>query len=328
MGHALFQDRMAFVGATPWHGLGTELKPGAIANEMIGAAHLDWEVRKEPAPGARLIDREKEIYDRYVMLRDPVDYEKEAVALAIVGRNYQPLQNIDAFRFFDPFIESGWAEFHTAGALGNGERVWVLAQLSKKIIIGEKDSIERFLLLSSSHDGSSAVTVRFTPIRVVCQNTLSFAQKGRKGIVSVRHTRNMHTNLAITQAEKLKLLVDTAFAEAESVFGGMAERTVGAEEIDSYLENLFPKTDRQKVQGEEPERWTRIKLILDDEIVTPPWSRWTLWALYNAVVRDEDYRATREGIADARLERVWFGRGSDLKLKALQTARNQLANAA
>ena len=78
----------------------------------------------------------------------------------------------------------------------------------------------------------------------------------------------------------------------------------------------------------EPERWARIKDILDDEAVTPRETRGTLWALYNAVVRDEDFRDTREATPDARLERVWFGRGQNLKLKALALARRQLQAAA
>ena len=204
----------------------------------------------------------------------------------------------------------------------------VLARLTEQIVINGDDPIDRFLLLSNSHDGSSAVTVRFTPVRVVCQNTLSFAQKGGKAIVSVRHTTNVFDNLKEAQAEELKRVTDAVLAEAKSLFGCMAKRRMKAEEVDSYLEILFPRTYLQKAQSEEPKRWTRVKLILNDETDTLPGSRGTLWALYNAVARDEDYRLTREVTADARLERVWFGRGHDLKIKALETARNQLTNAA
>ena len=328
MPHDLFQDRMAFVGETPWHRLGTEIPPDVTAAQMISAANLDWEVQKEPAPGARMIGSEKKHYDRYVMLRDPVGEETEAVALAIVGKGYEPLQNIDAFKFFEPFVEDKWAIFHTAGALGNGERVWVLARLNEQIIVGENDAIDRYLLLSNSHDGSGAVTIRFTPIRVVCQNTLNYAKKGGKGIIAVRHTRHIRKNLAKAQAKELKRVVHTVFQEAETLFGSMAMREIRAEDVDRYLDVLFPRTKRQKARNGQPERWFRIKDILDDEAVTPRETRGTLWALYNAVVRDEDFRATREATADARLERVWFGRGQNLKLKALALARRQLQAAA
>ena len=328
MSHELFQDRMAFMGDTPWHGLGTSVPPDVSAAEMISAANLNWKVRKEPAPGARLIDEKKEHYDRYVMKRDLVGTEKEAVTLAIVGRAYEPLQNTDAFKFFEPFIEDKWAKFHSAGALGNGERVWVLAQLNEQIVVGNDDAIDRYLLLSNTHDGSGAVTIRFTPIRVVCQNTLNFAKKGGKGIIAVRHTRHIRNNLAKAQAKKLERLVDTVFQEAETLFNSMAMREIKAEDVDRYLELLFPRTDQQKKRDTQPERWLRVKAILEDDKVTPPATRGTLWALYNAVVGEEDFRATRETAPDARLKRVWFGRGQNLKLKALALARRQLQIAA
>ncbi len=327
MGHDLFQGSMAFVGETPWHRLGTAVESHVRAEQMMCAANLDWQVQKEPAPGARLL-APRRIHDRYIVLRDPVGDETEAVALAIVSKEYEPLQNVDAFTFFEPFIDNGWAEFHTAGALGNGERVWALARLSEHMVIHGDDPIDRFLLLSNSHDGSSAVTVRFTPVRVVCQNTLSLAQADGTGVVSVRHTRNIRHNLKKAQAQALKRLSDAVFAEAESLFARMAERGMAPAAVDGYLETLFPRTRRQKTQGLEPTRWGRVKQILDDETVTPSATRETLWALYNAVVRDEDYRRTREMTRDARLERVWFGRGYDLKRKALETARAQLASAA
>ncbi len=328
MGHDLFQGGMAFVGETPWHRLGTAVESHITAEQMMCAANLDWRVRKQPAPGARLLDAGRKVYDRYIVLRDPVGDETEAVALAIVGKDYESLQNVDAFTFFEPFIDNGWAEFHTAGALGNGERVWALARLSEQMVIHGDDPVDRFLLLSNSHDGSSAVTVRFTPVRVVCQNTLSLAQAGGTGVVSVRHTRKIRHNLKKTQAQALKRLSDAVFAEAGSLFACMAECSVAPAAVDGYLETLFPRTRRQKTQGLEPERWARVKQILGDEAVTPSATRETLWALYNAVVRDEDYRRTREVTADARLERVWFGRGYGLKRKALETARVQLDSAA
>ena len=187
----------------------------SAAEQMMCAANLHWQVQKEPAPGARLL-APGHIYDRYIVLRDPVDDETEAVALAIVSKEYEPLQNVDAFTFFEPFIDNGWAEFHTAGALGNGERVWALARLSEHMVIHGDDPIDRFLLLSNSHDGSSAVTVRFTPVRVVCQNTLSLAQADGTGVVSVRHTRNIRHNLKKTQAQALKRLSDAVFARGRS----------------------------------------------------------------------------------------------------------------
>lgn len=324
MGHNLFHGRMAFVDEAPWHGLGKRVPESITTQELCVAAGLDWSVRKVPAPGARIIEAKKGVYDRYLVLRDPVTDEPSPVAMGMVRGTYELLQNTEAFAFFEPFIESGFAAFHTAGALGNGERVWVLVKLKGEIVISGDDQVDRYLLLSNTHDGSGSVSVRFTPIRVVCQNTLNIANKKGSAVVSVRHTRNLSHNLAEAQARELMLVIEKVFAESAVLFGEMARRIISAGEADHLLNVLFPRKDKTK----EPERWRRIREVLEDGGVTPRATKRTLWGLYNAIVRDEDYRNTREASKEARLSRVWFGSGSDLKLKALAASRYLLKKAA
>lgn len=154
MPHNLFQDRMAFVDEVPWHGLGNAVPATVTAAEMIEAAGLTWKVRVEPAPGARMVDQKRKAYDRYLIVREPISGETKDPVLGLLGRRYVPLQNSEAFSFFEPFIRNGWATFHTAGALGNGERVWVLAKLAGQIIVMPGDVIDKSLLLSNTHDGT------------------------------------------------------------------------------------------------------------------------------------------------------------------------------
>src|SRR5271157_4085226 len=136
MAHNLFNNQMAFVGKEPWHGLGNPVSPNVSAAEMCREASLDWTVEKLPAPGARIVNPKKTIYDRYLIYREPIAIkrEKEKVALGMVGSGYEPLQNRDAFAFFAPFIDSRFAQYETAGALGNGERVWVQAKLREQVL--------------------------------------------------------------------------------------------------------------------------------------------------------------------------------------------------
>jgi phage/plasmid-like protein (TIGR03299 family) len=145
---------MAYVGETPWHRLGKTVPGSVTAEELCRAAGLNWSVSKQPAPGARVINEKKKLYDRYLVVRDPVRGERSQVALGLVTGAYELLQNTEAFAFFSPFIESGFATFHTAGALGNGERVWALAKIDGQIAIVGDDLIDRYLLLSNVHDGS------------------------------------------------------------------------------------------------------------------------------------------------------------------------------
>ena len=328
MAHNLFRDRMAFAGDVPWHGLGKGVESTVTAEKMCEAAGLDWKVTKKPAPGARLVDKQRGLHDRYLTMRDPVGDETDEVALGMVGSGYEALQNTDAFKFFEPFVEGNYARFHTAGALGNGERIWVLAKLKDQIVIADDDIVDRFLLLSNSHDGTGSVSIRFTPIRVVCQNTLNFAMKGSAAAISVRHTRNIARHLAAAQAAELKRIIEKVFTEAETLFAKMALESLNVERTDEILELLFPCTERQKRDGLKPKRWRRIKHILDDADVTRPSTKGTLWALYNAITRDEDYRKSREASSEARLERVWFGSGHDLKIKTLAVCREQLPKVA
>ena len=303
MAHNLFHGRMAFVGEVPWHRLGTPVPQTVTSAEMIEAAGLGWRVDLRAASGARIIDDKAGTYDRYLIVRERFGEETEEVALGMVGSRYVPLQNTEAFSFFEPFIRNGWATFHTAGALGNGERVWVLAKLSGQIMIGRDDAIDKFLLLSNTHDGSGAVSIRFTPIRVVCQNTLNWAEEGGSSVIAVRHSKNIAERLKDAQDKELKQIIDKVFAEAETLFGAMAVRSLQAAETDRFLELLFPRTDKQKKADQEPERWARVRAVLDDKRLTPPSTRNTLWGLYNAIVRAEDYRDSRQS-APARLERV------------------------
>ena len=323
MPHNLMRGRMAFVTWPPWHRLGKRVPPDVPAREMIAAAGLDWRVRKRPAPG--YAENHRTPPARYLTMRDPIEGETEEVMLGVVGPRYEPLQNVEAFRFFEPFVGKGkWARFETAGALGNGERVWVQAKLRGTMCVGEDDEINRFLLLSNAHDGSGAVTVRFTGVRVVCQNTLNLALVDGTKAVAIWHTRRLHARLHREQATKLnelKELSENVFTEARDLFERMAAHQMDGLQRRSYLERLHPRTPHQKQHRKEPLRWHRVWDVLEDDDVTPPWTRDSLWGLYNAVVREEDFRATREKNADARLNRVWFGRGSDLKLKALIEAR-------
>src|SRR5512146_72253 len=229
------------VGEPAWHRLGTVLDKPATAEQAIQAAHLDWAVMKQP-----LFAGEKDhhpVPDYYAVVRGDDWKMKRSTVLGIVRGAYTPLQNRDAFKFFDPIVGQNAAIYHTAGALGHGERVWILAKLPGDIRVIGDDITHKYLLLSNSHDGNSAVQIKFTPIRVVCQNTLTMALRQGPSL-RVPHTRDVQERLRI--AAHMLNAVKVRYTELETVFKGMAATSMNAEKLQNYLNQVFPDPRRRE----------------------------------------------------------------------------------
>lgn len=309
-------DSMAYYGERPWHGLGTSIPERANALEMIRAAGLDWEVEMRPIPNVSAhADKEARRCHLVRMPRSPDEIE---VPLGVLSSRYLALQNKEAFDFFDPIIGDSKAVFETAGSLGNGERIWVLAKVPGEIRVIGDDICSKYLLLSNAHDGRGSVSVKFTPIRVVCQNTLMLALESGQKAHNIRHSKHMQDRLKNVQ-ELLGLIWKT-FEKAQELFQLLAKVPVNVERFETYLEAVYPRTEDQRKANKRPERWDRVAQLF--EIGDSPDLRpsHTLWGAYNSVTRYEDYRHANEAGRDRRLNRVWFGQGADLKLHALQHA--------
>jgi phage/plasmid-like protein (TIGR03299 family) len=309
-------DSMAYYGETPWHGLGTSIPLRANASQMIGAAGLDWKVTMRPIPNVRTHPDRKT--RRFHLVRLPRSSNEIEVPLGVVGKVYRPLQNSEAFDFFDPIVGEKEAIFETAGALGNGERIWVLAKVPGEIKVSSEDYCSKYLLLSNAHDGRGSVSVKFTPIRVVCQNTLMLALESGQKAHKVRHSTHMQDRLQNVQ-ELLRLTWQT-FQKAEELFQLLATVKMDAKRLEEYLHAVYPLTDQQRMAKKRPERWDSVVKLFESGDYPLLHPSHTLWGAYNAVARYEDYRIAREDGADRRLNRVWFGKGADLKLRALQQA--------
>lgn len=209
-----------FVRDKAWHGLGTVLREAPRdTREALRLAGLDWHVNLAPvycAPGLSPNDTRAvgshdpmaasliRCDDAHAMVRDvhTPDGDVRSDVLGIVGTRYVPLQNTDAFRWFDPLVAEGDVQLEAAGSVKGGRHVWILARCGDPLQVARRpdDIASPYLLLSNSHDGTRAVTVAFTPIRVVCWNTLSAANRaadGDRGAArKVRHTRAAANTLA------------------------------------------------------------------------------------------------------------------------------------
>ena len=316
-------ETMAYVGEVPWHGQGTPVPPGVTAAQMIQAASLDWEVEKRPARGYPPIKKrgKPDTYACYEIVRCPRKRTDEPeVLLGMVTGRYEPLQNVDAFRFFDPIVDGRLATFETAGALGAGERVWVLAKMPEVIEVVRGDSCAKYLLLSNTHSGQGSVIVKFTAVRVVCKNTLMLSLQDGQQAFRVRHSQRMADRL--DEIGDLIHEVNAAYLRAADAFRRLAEVQVKSDAmLGQYLDALFPRSSAQERDDRNPPKWEEVKNLFETrEDLRLPGVKGTLWAAYNAVTAFEDYRAARDDSPAKRLERVWFGSGADLKTKALDRA--------
>lgn len=311
------QIAMMYVVQEPWHGLGTKLDHPATSAEAIRAAHLDWEVVKQPLFAKTDIGNRR-VDDKYVMMRK--DQLAGGPIFGIVSSDYTPLQNIEAFDFFDGIVGQKEAIFYTAGALGQGERVWMLAKLPETICVIGDDICDKYLLLSNSHDGKSSVQIKFTPIRVVCQNTLTLALN--QGVsVRLAHTRNLPERLR--SAKELLGIIHTRYGEIAQDFQAMTKVKMDKEKEQQFFKLVFPDPRDRKDED-------ALKRVEKNRDIAEGYYRKgvgnfekgvenTLWAAYNGVTEMIDYHPFSEN-SEKRLNNIWFGDGYLIKARAYSIA--------
>jgi phage/plasmid-like protein (TIGR03299 family) len=310
MSHNINENRMFYTGERPWHGLGVELKEPATARQAIEAARLDYRV---------------ELEDLYLKSAKRIDIAKATVradncrALGIVSDRYQIVQNVDAFTFFDTVVGEGQAIYHTAGALGKGERIWILAKLPKNIMVTREDIVEKYLVLMNSHDGTSALKLYFTPIRVVCQNTLIVSLKERGDGISIRHTGDIKSK--VNEARRILGLTIDYYAQFEQITKQLLDVQMTVAKTEKYFENLlFREKDISDISTNMLNKKNRLlDLFENGKGMKLSGVRHTAWAALNAVVEFVDHDKTVKGIGSdptRKLKDIWFGTGAQLKQKA------------
>jgi phage/plasmid-like protein (TIGR03299 family) len=317
------QASMFYVGEVPWHGLGTKLDRPATAAKAIEAARLNWRVSKK-AIYAEDHEQSLRVSETFAIVRDDLWGKPDCPVLGIVKKGYRPLQNAEAFAFFDPIVGEGAAIYHTAGALRGGERIWLLAKLPDQIVVTGDDVAEKYLLLSNSHDGQGAVQVKFTPVRVVCKNTLTLALADGP-TVRVAHTKSMEERLK--QAHRLLGIVDKGFNNLGEAFRAMCKLSLDNAKLSEYLAEVFPtpkdaENQRSVAKVQEQREWSHY-FFEQGKGNDRPGVRGTLWAAYNGVTELIDHRQLQQS-DDRRLDAVWFGDGYHVKGRALRIAREKL----
>jgi phage/plasmid-like protein (TIGR03299 family) len=312
----------AFFARKPaWHGLGTVVADALSSADAIRAARLDWHVRQYPV-FARLDDGRVLETDRVANVRTDTDR-----VLGVVSKDYVPLQNREAFAFLDSLVEDGSLCYETAGAVKEGRQIWLLARMPGSLApAGTSDEILPYALLTNGHDGSRAITVLPTTVRVVCNNTLCLAlRKGEGQLLRIRHEGDIASK--IEAARQCLGLVSERLDAFQEQISALAARDLSVPEASLYFQRLFPiegdLTDRQRDKNGDI-----LSLLLDNfvnERNTLPGVTGTAWAAYNAVSEWADHQRTVRGPNDTqraenRFLSVVQGPAHDLKHQAFEMA--------
>lgn len=218
-------ENMFYVGQTPWHGLGREIKYAPTSKEAIIAAGLDWEVIPRP-----IFDEFGNELRGYKVNTRSTDGKN----LGIVTNRYKIVQNKEAFEFTDALLGEG-VTYETAGSLASGKRVWMLARM-EGTTIAEED-IDPYLVFTNSHDGTGAVRVAITPVRVVCQNTLNLALGNASRHWSCAHKGDIQGKL-----EEARYTLESAdrYMEAlEEEFGELKLKKVTDQQVRDMTDKLL-----------------------------------------------------------------------------------------
>lgn len=305
-----------YCGEEPWHRLGQKLNAPATATDAITAAGLDYEITLTDVAtvDGMMVPKTKAV----------VRYDNQTV-LGVVSNRYVPVQNRQAFSFLDTCVADGGLRYHTAGALGQGEKIFLLAKLPGHIRVKSTDDlVDKFLLLSNSHDGSAALRVLFTPIRVVCQNTLSMAlRQGQNHGVHIRHNGDL--NAKIRDAQRILGLAQEFFADAQVKIDRLATVQPSPSQLDTYFRLLCPDSidcaDNGRAKATREELFRLFEHGIGHEL---PGIAHTMWTAYNAVTEMVDHRSYR-GKTDAdratnRLRSIWFGESAKVKERAWEAA--------
>jgi len=315
-------DGMMYTGETPWHGLGVKLDAPATSEEAIVAASMDWDVVTQliyvqDGNGAyRLVPNKRAI----------VRQDTQEV-FAVMGEGYMPTQNRTCWAMFDEVIAQGGAIYHTAGSLFGGRKIWILAKLPMDIRVGD-ETIEPFILLSSSHDGSQALRMQLTPVRVVCANTLSVALRGSGKNFYAKHTKNILNRAS--NARDILGLAEAYYEMFALQAERMAETRMTVVEVQEYLQKLYKFQSDKTYADQHHSKIKAYETTLD--LLSHPTNvlggmTGTAWAAYNAVTYYIDHERITGGGSDLRDDRrlnsTWFGSGAELR----QTAYDLLVRA-
>lgn len=306
-------ETMAYAGEVPWHGLGERVPADLSPIQMMQKAGLDWKVLKQPTY-ARRDDGVLTPTGAHALVRS----SDNSVLAPMVGNGWEPVQNEEAFEFFAEYCAAGDMEMHTAGSLKNGQITWVLAKVNESFDVLQDDQVDSYLLFSNPHQYGKSLNVRFTPIRVVCNNTLTLSlDMNAKNEVRLNHRTKFDPSMVKEQLgiahEKFEIYRDMARF--------LSNKRAKKSDLIQYFNNVFPVANAPKREVKGYDELSRTAKMAYDVLETQPGAQYaegSWWQALNAVTFTTDHLLGRSN--DARMASAWFGSNKTKKVNALNQA--------
>lgn len=312
-------ETMAYVGQTPWHGLGNRVDPNISLEEFQKQAGLDWSVSKRPvmfhAPDG--VTRTEfggvplaTFKDKFVLSRD-----SDNRPFSVVSGRYKPVQPKEIFAFFKDLLGMYGMKMHTAGSLKDGGRIWCLAETGDVHKVLNVDKVESYLLLATSYDLTMSTIAQFTSVRVVCNNTLQAAMGDKTGRITLPHMKDF-------DEKEIKAQLGIG-REQWQAFGAMLDSlakvkldTVTASRIIDNVFKLPRETELRLANSDHVHADNVIRLFQHQNYIGADLAGDSAWGLLNCVTEYVDFHKRARGQGN-RLDSAWFGEGANIKDRAV-----------
>jgi phage/plasmid-like protein (TIGR03299 family) len=312
-------ETMAYAGEVPWHGLGVPVSNDLTPVQMMDKAGLNWNVRELESfvefDGKRMATGQKSLIR-----------ETDGRILTNVGADWNPVQNETAFEFFNEYVMAGDMEMHTAGSLKDGQMVWALAKVKESFDLFGGDQVDSYLLFSNPHQYGKAIDIRFTPIRVVCNNTLTVSLDSKTdNSVKIGHRTEFDADTVKETLGIASSKLNTYKEYAEY----LGKKRFTADSLIEYYNEVFPRTSDKRVQDKNlsVDTLSRNAKLAYDALEEQPGAKYaegSWWQAFNSVTYITDHVQGRN--ADNRLYSSWFGGNQARKTNALQKALEMAEN--
>lgn len=339
MAHQL--EQMAYVGETPWHGLGNQLTQNQPIEIWAQQAGMDWRIESSNVSYMAKNERGQSIIMPYEEQR--VLYRSDTHApLSVVSQRYQEVQPLEILEFYRDLTEQSGFELETAGVLKGGKKFWALARTGQSTALKGKDVSNGYILLATACDGTLATTAQFTNIRVVCNNTLAIALRGQSssaGVVKVPHSTKFDADkvkqqLGISvrawdehmyemkQLSQRKVTQGEAAAFFDAVFNNTSMSVADQEEnIIQFYRNMATPTPTKEKPEPNGRAMTKVMNMFNGQGRGAELSsaKDTAYGLLCSITEFADHER-RAMSTDHRLDSAWFGAGAALKQRGLEQA--------